>query len=539
MVWTVKNTTLGNKIAGLICVDESDSDTIKDLIASNTQPAIDAGVTVGTGEWGTHFSTLADGSFDFLGLRWTSGALIPLSWSTGFSYFVICNGASAPGGTTSGRMIFGSQANDGVSRGASAANEPQHYLSSGFRGNPATTPFPTDGTAFMHAGVYDRDNTQQFFYGVFGGSLASDSTPVDPSFWGGDDTIKSIGGLSGFGNSPMEVVAIGFTSAGNLLSLAEFQTIFADWKGALVDTGATEPAITDANTDEILAQGEAVTLTGTSFPDGTGSSAVTLSPTDNIADASAITQTGITWTSATSLSIASFDYTGTGIAEEATGYLFVTDATGSSNASGFAITRQDITPPNLSLPTATGITANAVTLGATTDEADGVAHAIITAAGDQSLPTNQEIIDGNAPEELFEAVDLPITATGAFTFAEISGLSPATSYGYAIVHEDSAGNEDAGSRVEGTFSTLALPTITLTDPFHNGSAMLASETGVTAYVLNATTRALVATVSGLTTSAGGVLDPITDAALAAATSYKVVVEFSSGAEAYVRTAATP
>lgn len=115
----------------------------------------------------------------------------------------------------------------------------------------------------------------------------------------------------------------------------------------------------------------------------------------------------------------------------------------------------DTDAPNVSLPTAASIDYRSVTVGATTDEDNGTAHAIITAAGDESAPTNQEIIDGTAAEALVVLNDKTISAAGAFTFDQTQALAPGTDYGYAIVHEDISGNEDAGSRVEGTFTTSA------------------------------------------------------------------------------------
>lgn len=154
--------------------------------------------------------------------------------------------------------------------------------------------------------------------------------------------------------------------------------------------------------------------------------------------------------------------------------------------------------PNLTLPTSTGISSSAVTLGGTTDVADGIVHAIITANGNESLPTNQEIIDGNYASELFEAVDVVISATGTFSFPSITGLTDNTTYGYAIVHEDAAGNEDAGSRIEGTFTTLTIPVagiLNLTAPANMTFDPLASihiqfmGTGTLNWTNNATSQA--------------------------------------------------
>lgn len=113
----------------------------------------------------------------------------------------------------------------------------------------------------------------------------------------------------------------------------------------------------------------------------------------------------------------------------------------------------DTTPPNVTLPTATSITTTTVVLGATTDESNGTAHAIIVPNGEESAPTNQEVIDGAYSNTIAVASDVNISATGAFTFPAVTGLINGTTYGYIIVHEDSAGNEDAGSRVESSFTT--------------------------------------------------------------------------------------
>jgi len=175
----------------------------------------------------------------------------------------------------------------------------------------------------------------------------------------------------------------------------------------------------------------------------------------------------------------------------------------------------DVTAPNLSLPTSASITESAVVIGATTDEANGTAYGIITANGNQTLPTNQEVIDGTAPEELFGAVDLTISATGVFTFASIPGLTPNTTYGYAIVHEDISGNEDAGSRVNGTFTTdtadVTAPTldsITINDASPNDVVMRFSEpvTGTNlGFTLAGTTSTTFASISGSGTTWTGVL----------------------------------
>ncbi len=118
----------------------------------------------------------------------------------------------------------------------------------------------------------------------------------------------------------------------------------------------------------------------------------------------------------------------------------------------------DTIAPNVSLPTTTSETRTGSTLGATTDEANGTSHCIVVANGDESLPTNAEVIAGTAPEQILKLTNKTITAAAAYTHDPFVGVAPGTTFGFVIVHVDAASNEDAGSRVEGTFTTLdALP----------------------------------------------------------------------------------
>ncbi len=138
----------------------------------------------------------------------------------------------------------------------------------------------------------------------------------------------------------------------------------------------------------------------------------------------------------------------------------------------------DVIPPNVSLPTTTAETRTGSTLGATTDEANGTSHCIVVANGDESLPTNAEVIAGTAPEQILKLTNKTITAAAAYTHDPFIGVAPGTTFGFVIVHVDAASNEDAGSRVEGTFTTLAAftesevfvgPTIPSTSILHYGS----------------------------------------------------------------------
>lgn len=263
---------------------------------------------------------------------------------------------------------------------------------------------------------------------------------------------------------------------------------------------------------------------------------VTISPTDNILDGNAVTPT-IGSESATLITLSSVNFP-VGVAEGGTAYVFVT-STGGTNATGFQVTRLDITPPALSSGTAIGVTVTAATPQVTTDDASGQAWMVIVPSA-ESTPSGTQIKAGqNAAggSPVASGTVNPVSST-TITFSQVTGLTPNTSYKIAFYQEDTVPN---GSNVTTfTFSTSAAPTISLTAAFHNGSGLLASQTGISAYVLNATTKALLITKTGLTTNASGILDDIVDdtATLAEATAYRVIVDFGSGIEAYIRNAST-
>ena len=114
-------------------------------------------------------------------------------------------------------------------------------------------------------------------------------------------------------------------------------------------------------------------------------------------------------------------------------------------------------------------TNTSVVIGGTTAlDPDGVMHCIIVADGDEAGPTDQEIIDGNYASQEAVAVDLPITAEGVFAFAAITGLSGARAKTAVMLHVDSDGNYDAGSRQFIDF-TLQSATITINTDLISGT----------------------------------------------------------------------
>lgn len=106
------------------------------------------------------------------------------------------------------------------------------------------------------------------------------------------------------------------------------------WAVEVKETGGgAAPTITDAG-DESYAAGETgITITGTNFGASQGSGSVKISPTDNVADSNAVTQTVTAW-SDTSIT---FTCVRGSLALNTNLYLFVTSDGAYSNASGHVV----------------------------------------------------------------------------------------------------------------------------------------------------------------------------------------------------------
>ena len=120
------------------------------------------------------------------------------------------------------------------------------------------------------------------------------------------------------------------------------------------------------------------------------------------------------------------------------------------------------------------------------------------------------------------------TATGNVLTVNITGRTPGATETFEVRAYDAAGNYSTPAL--STSVTLLIGTITITDIYDfTTGALRASNTGVTAIINNPTTGALVVKITGLTTTAGADM-VISDAALVAATSYRVTLIFSDGSE---------
>lgn len=112
--------------------------------------------------------------------------------------------------------------------------------------------------------------------------------------------------------------------------------------GTALSTGSTEPAditapaptITSIN-DSTLVNGQtSVVITGTNFGAAGGSAAVIISPTDNVADGSAVTQTETGTRSSTTVT---FTAVQGALSLGSSLYLFVKNSDGTANTSGFPV----------------------------------------------------------------------------------------------------------------------------------------------------------------------------------------------------------
>ena len=190
----------------------------------------------------------------------------------------------------------------------------------------------------------------------------------------------------------------------------------------------------------------------------------------------------------------------------------------------------DTTPPVLTSPTGTATSATTATIGATTDEGNGTLYAVVTTSATQpsvaQIKAGQTHTGAAAPW----GGSVVVTSTGAKTL-NATGLTASTGYYAHLVHTDAANNNS--NRVSSAlFTTSALPHFDLTlanRDFSTNNGTAIASTAVTFWAHNPTTGALVATITGLSTNASGVVTaPVAHASLAPSTLYRLNYEFSSG-----------
>ena len=177
----------------------------------------------------------------------------------------------------------------------------------------------------------------------------------------------------------------------------------------------------------------------------------------------------------------------------------------------------DTLAPTLTTPTATALSDTTASGTVSTNESNGTLYHLTTTG---ATATATEVKAGASQA---------VTATGTQTVS-ITGLTASTAYYTHYLHRDAAGNDSAVSTTA-QFTTAAPPVTLTTNRMtnNNNSILWANETGVTLHIYDVATGDKVATKTGQTSDAAGILT-VTDGSLVAGTAYRYVVVLASGAE---------
>jgi hypothetical protein len=159
-------------------------------------------------------------------------------------------------------------------------------------------------------------------------------------------------------------------------------------------------------------------------------------------------------------------------------------------------------------------------VGATTDEGNGTLYAVVTTSATQptvgQIKAAQDHTGAAAPWGGSQA----ISSTGAKTIGA-SGLTAATTYYAHLVHTDAAAN-DSNRVTSASFTTSAGGVGLTSSPLSDNVGNLHLSAPFEAFVLDVTTGALVLRKTGQTSHATTGVVTFADAALAAATQYRVI-----------------
>lgn len=184
----------------------------------------------------------------------------------------------------------------------------------------------------------------------------------------------------------------------------------------------------------------------------------------------------------------------------------------------------DTTAPVLSSPTGESSGLYSGVGSVSTDTAEGTLYYITTTS---ATATAAAVKAGNAQA---------VTTTGVQNIS-ITGLSSATGYYNHFLHRDAAGNDSAVANSAQFFTDTPAPVSGSIDLSNAVAHVLKNNTGAVyasvafrCTIVNYATGALVAIKTGTTTS-GGLVGVLTDAALVAGTEYWVIVE-PGGSGAY-------
>jgi len=249
MGYTLKSTGLAADLIACYMVDD-DGVTLREWVsgqfstwngvdtwaddAGNADMSVDNPVVVGQATWkGTsfnYFQTLANGTYNFYGIRHSAAQTVPGGTSQGgFGVFAACAGMDA-GGAYNGLIA------NGGSNAFFGKNDTDYitwYVGSGYRMSSSTQTLPSDlSTKFSFAGNWINGGTSDVLFGLESGSLANVGSAAGGSFSFSD--YQYIGGLSGSGNLPGKHHLIAIFN--RPLSDTEYQSLHNDWFGALFQT---------------------------------------------------------------------------------------------------------------------------------------------------------------------------------------------------------------------------------------------------------------------------------------------------------------
>lgn len=138
-----------------------------------------------------------------------------------------------------------------------------------------------------------------------------------------------------------------------------------------------------------------------------------------------------------------------------------TEASGTNRATMMTVSLKEApggSPPTLSSPTSTSITASGATVGATSTSNTGTAYAVLSTTNNVSTATAVQVAAGQnstGATAAFSNNAAVSTTSPAVTF---TGLAASTTYFYAIAHTDANGNSNV---VSGSFTTSAAPVFIL------------------------------------------------------------------------------
>jgi len=272
MAYTLKSTGLATESVAIYMVDE-DGVTLREWVsgqfatwdtvsawaedAGNADLTVDDPVTVANATWKgstlDYFETLANGAYNFYGIRHSSPIDIPgAAGEAGVGVFAALAGAGTPAGNRG--ALFADSATNAYLGADVSTGILQWYVSSGVR-YASTQVLPQDGTTkFSVAGNYKYgDAATQTFHGLESGALAATDAGASPGNYS-FSTYDNIGGEDGGGRMPAKYFILAVFN--RTLTEAEYQGLHNDYFGTLFDAPAdtTAPTFTSGPTAANVAQ---------------------------------------------------------------------------------------------------------------------------------------------------------------------------------------------------------------------------------------------------------------------------------------------